>query len=124
MTHRRLVLVNPVNPARVGLTINKSSRFPPLGLGIIAAITPPSWEIKLIDENWESFTYQDADLVGITAFTASANRAYEIATLYRKRKVPVVMGGIHASSMRPEETLQYVDAVVTTERKVEQGLKN
>jgi radical SAM superfamily enzyme YgiQ (UPF0313 family) len=114
MTNRRLVLVNPVNPARVGLTINKSSRFPPLGLGIVAAVTPPSWEIKLIDENWESFTYQEADLVGITAFTASANRAYEIAALYRQRRVPVVMGGIHAS-MRPEEAFQYVDAVVIGE---------
>lgn len=72
MTHRRLVLVNPVNPARIGLTINKGSRFPSLGLGIVAALTPPSWEITLIDENLESFTYHEADLVGITAFTASA----------------------------------------------------
>jgi hypothetical protein len=69
MAHQKLVLVNPVNPARIGLTINEGSRFPPLGLGIVAALTPPSWEITLIDENWEPFTYQDADLVGITAFT-------------------------------------------------------
>ena len=36
---RKLVLVNPVNPARTGLTVNKSSRFPPIGLGIVAALT-------------------------------------------------------------------------------------
>ncbi len=111
---KKLVLVNPVNPARIGLTINKSSRFPPIGLGIIAGLTPASWEIKLIDENWEPFTYQEADLVGITAFTASANRAYEIASLYRQHGVPVIMGGIHAS-MCPDEASQFVNAIVIGE---------
>ncbi|MGD8457854.1 MAG: radical SAM protein [Anaerolineales bacterium] len=110
----KLVLINPVNPARTGLTINTSSRFPPIGLGIVAALTPDNWEIALIDENWESFSYQEADLVGITAFTASANRAYELAGIYRERGIPVVMGGIHAS-MCADEALQYVDAVVIGE---------
>ena len=110
----KLVLVNPVNPARTGLTVNKSSRFPPLGLGIVAALTPAHWDVVLLDENWEPFVYQDADLVGITAFTASANRAYEIAAAYREQGVSVVMGGIHAS-MCTEEALRFVDAVVVGE---------
>ncbi len=114
MKKRRLVLINPVNPARVGLTVNRSSRFPPLGLGIVAALTPHWWEIELVDENWEPFSYREADLVGLTAFTASAPRAYEIAAAYRERGVPVVMGGIHAS-MCPEEALRFVDAVVIGE---------
>ncbi len=111
---RKLVLINPVNPARTGLTVNRSSRFPPIGLGIVAALTPESWQVDLVDENWEPFAFCDADLVGITAFTASARRAYEVAAAYRERGVPVVMGGIHAS-VRPEEALQFVDAVVVGE---------
>ena len=111
---RRLLLVNPVNPARTGLTVNRRSRFPPIGLGIVAALTPPDWNVDLADENWEPFAYREADLVGITAFTASANRAYEIAATYRARGTPVVMGGIHAS-MRSEETLEFADAVVIGE---------
>ena len=111
---RKLVLINPVNPARTGLTVNKSSRFPPIGLGIVAALTPAAWEVELVDENWEPFAYRQADLVGITAFTASARRAYEIAALYRQHGVPVVMGGIHCS-MCPQEALQNVDAVVIGE---------
>jgi radical SAM superfamily enzyme YgiQ (UPF0313 family) len=111
---KKLALINPVNPVRAGLTVNKSSRFPPIGLGIVAALTPESWDVELVDENWEPFTFQEADLVGITAFTASANRAYEIASLYRQREVPVVMGGIHAS-MCPDEALQFVDAIVIGE---------
>ncbi|MBI4766294.1 MAG: B12-binding domain-containing radical SAM protein [Deltaproteobacteria bacterium] len=111
---RRLLLVNPVNPNRYGLSNNRNFRFPPLGLGIIAALTPKSWEVKLIDENWDNFQYQEADLVGLTAFTASVTRAYGIAMYYRLAGVPVVMGGIHAS-MRPEEALGFVDAVVIGE---------
>lgn len=114
LNRRRLILINPVNPARVGLTVNRSSRFPPIGLGIVAALTPSYWDVMLIDENWGPFSYQEADLVGITAFTASANRAYEIASIYRARGVPVVIGGIHAS-MCPEEALRFADAVVIGE---------
>jgi radical SAM superfamily enzyme YgiQ (UPF0313 family) len=114
MNKRKLLLINPVNPARIGLTVNKSSRFPPLGLGIVAALTPAHWDVALLDENWEPFVYQEADLVGITAFTASANRAYEIAAIYWQQGVPVVMGGIHAS-MCTEEALQFVNAVVVGE---------
>ena len=114
MQKRRLLLVNPVNNARNGFSINDSSRFPPIGLGIIASLTPDSWEVMLIDENFEPFAYRDADLVGITAFTSAANRAYQIASMYRERNIPVVMGGIHAS-MCVAEALQFVDSVVIGE---------
>ncbi|MFX1310981.1 MAG: B12-binding domain-containing radical SAM protein [Promethearchaeota archaeon] len=110
----RLLLINPVNQDKIGLTINPSSTFPPLGLGIVAALTPEDFQVKLIDENFETFEYENADLVGITAFTSAANRAYEIATYYRKNNTPVIMGGIHASMM-PEEALKYVDSVVIGE---------
>ncbi len=114
MNRKRLVLINPVNPRRTGLTVTHASRFPPLSLGILAGLTPHSWQVELVDENWEPFAYRDADLVGITAFTASVNRAYQIAARYRQRGTPVVMGGIHAST-RPEEALRFVDAVVIGE---------
>ncbi len=54
------------------------------------------------------------DLVGVTAFTSQAPRAYEVAALFRGRGVPVVMGGIHAT-MRPQEAAERVDVVVTGE---------
>jgi radical SAM superfamily enzyme YgiQ (UPF0313 family) len=54
------------------------------------------------------------DLVGITAFTSQAPRAYSVAAEFGRRGVPVVMGGIHAT-MRLEEALERVDAVVTGE---------
>jgi radical SAM superfamily enzyme YgiQ (UPF0313 family) len=111
---RKLLLVNPVNSNRLGLSINLSGRFPPLGLGIVAALTPADWEVELIDENFGPFTFRDADLVGLTSFTASITRAYEIADVYRKRGIPTVIGGIHAS-MLPREASKYVDTVVIGE---------
>lgn len=110
----RLLLINPVNQLRTGFTARVSSRFPPLNLGLIAAMTPPEWDVALIDENHETFFYQPTDLVGLTAFTSSVNRGYEIAAQYREQGIPTIMGGIHAS-MCIEEALHYVDTVVVGE---------
>jgi radical SAM superfamily enzyme YgiQ (UPF0313 family) len=84
---------------------------PPLNLLTIAALTPGDIEIKVIDEHFENIDFNEVfDLVGITAMTQQAFRAYEIAGEFRKRNIPVVMGGIHASVL-PEEALEHVDSV-------------
>ncbi|MFW6150596.1 MAG: B12-binding domain-containing radical SAM protein [Chloroflexota bacterium] len=110
----RLVLISPVDPTHAGIAGSRPGRFPPLGLAMVAATTPPGWEIDLVDENVKPFTYRDADLVGLTSFTATAPRAYQIASEYRRRGIPTVMGGIHAS-MVTDEALDYVDTVVRGE---------
>jgi radical SAM superfamily enzyme YgiQ (UPF0313 family) len=46
--------------------------------------------------------------------TYTAKRAYQIASVYRRRGVPVVMGGFHAS-LCPDEVAEYADAVVVGE---------
>lgn len=110
---KKLLLINPVS-RRSGYLLSKFSTFPPLSLAYVAAVTPSNWEVKIIDENFDTFVFEEADLVGITAFTSNINRAYEISRLYRERKTKVVIGGIHAS-MLPEESLQFADAVVVGE---------
>ena len=110
---KKLLLINPVG-RRTGYLKSRFSTFSPLGLAYVAAVTPSDWHIKVIDENFETFEFEEADLVGITAFTSNINRGYEIANLYRKRKTKVVMGGIHAS-MIPEEVMKYTDSVVIGE---------
>jgi len=111
---RKLLLVNPLNKRRIGLIRDNESIYPPMALGIIAALTPDHWEVEILDENFEKFEYREADLVGFTALTASVNRAYELAGIYRKKGVPTVIGGIHVS-MLPEEAFDYVDVVVKGE---------
>jgi radical SAM superfamily enzyme YgiQ (UPF0313 family) len=71
--------------------------------------------VKIVDEVFEKINFDEkVDLVGITAQTPVIPRAYQIAKEFKKRGVPVVMGGVHAS-MLPEEVLQQVDAVVVGE---------
>ena len=101
----RLLLINPAN-TRKGLGNIKATTFPPLNLPYIAALTPDSYQINVIDENIEAFEFRDADIVGITAYTASVNRAYEISQLYLKRGIPTIMGGIHVSMM-PDEARRF-----------------
>ena len=87
----------------------------PLALPTLAAHTPPGHEVKIIDEEIETINFDDpVDLVGITAMSFKAKRAYEIANEFKKRGVMVVLGGIHAS-MCPDEAMQYVDSVVAGE---------
>jgi len=118
----RLYLINPSNPfvSIVKVKENRWNRYrvwKPLSLMVLAGLTPPEWEIAIVDENLGTPNYEAMprpDLVGITAFTAQANRAYEVATHFRNLGVPVVMGGIHAT-MCLDEAMQRVDSVVTGE---------
>ena len=119
---RRLYLINPSNPLVSIVKVKESywNRYrvwKPLSLMVLAGLTPPDWEVSIVDENLGTPDYPDMprpDLVGITAFTSQANRAYEVAAYFRSLGVPVIMGGIHAT-MCLEEVLERVDSVVTGE---------
>jgi radical SAM superfamily enzyme YgiQ (UPF0313 family) len=111
---RKLLLINPVNQRRKGLRMRNLSTYPPLNLAIIAGLTPENWDIKILDENFDTFRFEEADLVGFTSFTSTCARAYELSSVFRKRNIKTVMGGIHAS-MLPDEALNYMDSVVVGE---------
>jgi radical SAM superfamily enzyme YgiQ (UPF0313 family) len=105
----KLVLINPRN--RVSLY--GDYLWEPLALAYVAAATPPHWEVELIDEQCEGALDYDgvrADLVGLTAFTTQAPRAYRIAEQFRARGIRVVMGGIHASLVQ-QEAARHADAL-------------
>lgn len=89
-------------------------RLPQASLAYLAALTPPDWDIKIIDENIGPLTFEDADLVGITAYTCNATRAYEISEQYRRKGIKTVIGGVHASMMC-DEAMQFADSVVIGE---------
>ena len=118
----RLTLINPSNPlvSANRVKANRWNRYrvwKPLGLMTVAGLTPPGWEIAIVDENLGVPDYAAMprpDLVGITAFTSQANRAYQVAAHFRHLGVPVVMGGIHATTCA-DEVLEHADAVVTGE---------
>jgi radical SAM superfamily enzyme YgiQ (UPF0313 family) len=118
---RKIALINPSTYAssekhiydmyKRNINNYKPYLSPPLNLLTIASHTPQDIQIVFIDENIETIDFtEEFDLVGITAMSQQAFRAYEIAEEFRVKNVPVAMGGIHATVL-PEEVLEHVDSV-------------
>lgn len=94
---------------------SRGRQITPLGLGVLASLTPSEHNIRIYDENLGRYQFNDdVDLVGLSLMTARAPRGYEIANEYRKRGVPVVFGGSHPT-LTPEESMQYADSIVMGE---------
>lgn len=84
----------------------------PLAFAILKALTPAGVETELFDERIERLPLETpADLVALSVETYTARRSYQVAAHFRRRGVPVVMGG-HHPSLLPEEALEHADAVV------------
>ncbi len=92
--------------------------LPPLQPAILSALTPKQHNVKIINDALDDIrphiNDSEIDLVGITAMTSQAERAYQIADDFMERGVLVVMGGIHPTVF-PEEAKQHSDSVVIGE---------
>jgi radical SAM superfamily enzyme YgiQ (UPF0313 family) len=84
-----------------------------MALAMLASLSR-GHEVIIVDENVERIPNMEVDLVGISAITPLAPRAYEIADTFRERDVPVIIGGVHPSFM-PKEALKHADSVVIGE---------
>jgi len=111
----KLTLIHPTIGRKIGQKYIKTWQMEPLPPAVIAGLTPKEIEIVFYDDRMEVIPYDEpTDLVAISVETYTAKRAYQIASEYRFRGVPVVMGGFHAT-LCPEEVSQYADAVVIGE---------
>jgi len=90
----RVHLITAESPASRRLRQGRLIQFPQLTMPLIAALTPREHEVSHTDEIVEPVRFDaPADLVGITAPTPSALHAYDLARKFRRRGVPVVIGG-------------------------------
>src|SRR5687767_12204322 len=111
----RLTIVHPCIGKRRGTKYIRTWQMEPLPAATIAGLTPRDVEVRFYDDRMELIPFDEAtDLVAISVETYTARRAYQIASEYRRRGVPVVMGGFHAT-LRTEEVLRYAEAVVVGE---------
>lgn len=112
----RLTIVHPCVGRFVGMKrYIRTWRMEPIPAAIIAALTPADVEKRFYDDRLEAIPYDEpTDLVAISVETYTAKRAYQIATEYRRRGVPVVMGGFHAT-LCPQEVSQYCESIVLGE---------
>jgi radical SAM superfamily enzyme YgiQ (UPF0313 family) len=111
----RLTLVHPAIGRRPGRSYIRSWQMESLPIAALAGLTPPDVEIAFYDDRMEAIDFdRPADLVAIPVETYTARRAYQIASEFRRRKVPVVMGAFHAT-LAPDEVSRYAEAVVIGE---------
>ncbi|MCG3150433.1 MAG: hypothetical protein PCFJNLEI_03919 [Verrucomicrobiae bacterium] len=86
-----------------------------LPAAVIAGLTPKDVAVKFYDDRMETIPFDEpTDLIAISVETYTARRAYQIASEYRRRRVPVVMGGFHAT-LCPAEVARFAESVVIGE---------
>lgn len=111
----KLTIIHPCIGRRIGEPYIRTWQMEPLAPAVLASLTPPDVQIAFYDDRMEVIPYDEpTDLVAISVETYTARRAYQIATQYRLRGVPVVMGGFHATLV-PDEVSEYAEATVIGE---------
>jgi radical SAM superfamily enzyme YgiQ (UPF0313 family) len=89
--------------------------FQQITMPYLAAFVPAHWRVIHIDEAVTPVNNMlNVDLVGITFHTPSAPHAYAIAARFRKRGIPVVLGGPHVTLL-PEEAQEHADVIFVGE---------
>lgn len=107
----KILLIQPKMNKRPMDTDLKTRMSPSLALLTLMNLTPQEHEVILVNENVERINLGcDADLVGVTVTLDVMPRAVLISEAFRKRKIPVVAGGIHITCC-PEECMPHFDAV-------------
>jgi radical SAM superfamily enzyme YgiQ (UPF0313 family) len=119
----RLLLINPKYPesfwsfrwAVSEILPGKRAVNPPLGLATLAALCPPHWQVRIIDENVEPLPLEpEADLIGIAGMGVQFPRQRELLEYYRSRGHFVVAGGSYAS-LCPQAYERLADTVICGE---------
>lgn len=111
----KITLIHPCIGRRTGQSYIKSWQMEPLPTATLAGLTPPEVDLAFYDDRMEVIPFDEpTDLAAISIETYTARRAYQIASEYRRRGVPVVMGGFHAT-LCPQEVARFADAVVVGE---------
>lgn len=111
----KVTIIYPCMGRIPGKRYVRSWQMEPLPAAQLAGLTPAGIDIAFFDDRMEPIPYDSpTDLVAITVETYTARRAYQIASEYRRRAVPVVMGGFHPTLVT-EEVMDYAEAVVVGE---------
>ena len=119
----RLLLINPKAPesfwsfhwAVSEVLPGKRAVNPPLGLATLAALCPPHWQVRIVDENVEPLPLEpEADLIGIGGMGVQFPRQRELLEYYRARGHYLVAGGSYAS-LCPERYQDLADTVICGE---------
>ncbi|NJK96954.1 MAG: B12-binding domain-containing radical SAM protein [Bacteroidales bacterium] len=109
----KILFIQPTQYAEYGkLCKQRKINLPGLAFPLLAAYTPPHWDVELLIEVVDEIDFEvKADIVAIGTMGHATFRGLEIAAEFRKRKKIVVMGG-YMASIAFEEAMKHVDSVV------------
>ena len=113
----RLTLVHPCIGRRRGQSYIRTWQMEPLAPATLAGLTPRSrdLDIRFYDDRTEEIPFDEpTDLVALSVETYTARRSYQIASEFRRRGVPVIMGGFHPTLV-PDEASEYAESIVVGE---------
>jgi len=110
----KFLFINAIDPAR-----EIEASLPPLGLGYLASVLREEFgddiRFKIINNNVrQEIKRFNPNVVGITSVSQNYNRAIEYARIAKEQKLPVIMGGIHITSL-PSSLSQEMDIGVVGE---------
>jgi radical SAM superfamily enzyme YgiQ (UPF0313 family) len=111
----KVLLIQPSRYRNGRLDRRKQRWLLGMTLPYVAALAPPDIRVEIKDDLLEEITFrEDCDLVALSFMTHQAPRAYELAAGFRRRGIPVVMGGFH-TTLAPDECQEHADALVLGE---------
>ncbi len=111
----RITLIQPAIGHRMGESYIRSWQMEPLPIATLTGLTPAAVDLRFYDDRMESIAYDEpTDAVAIPVETYTAHRAYQIASEYRRRGVPVILGGFHPTLV-PQEAARFAEAIVLGE---------
>lgn len=112
---KRFMLINAIDPYK-----EVQYRFPSLGLGYLVSalrghFKPGRFEFKVVDRNVAAALKQfKPDIVGISCVSQNYEYAKDYAYIAKQQNVPVIMGGIHISTL-PNTMTEDMDVAVLGE---------
>ena len=116
---RTLLLITASSPAIRRVRRSRVLNFQQITMPYLAAFVPPEWKVIHIDEEVSPIDITIAvDLVGITFHTPSAFHVYDLAAQFRKRGIPVALGGPHVTLM-PDEAQAHADVIFVGEAELQ-----
>ena len=108
----KITMILPAIGKKPGQEYIGTWKMEPLTFAVLQSLTPENIKTELYDDRIELINFEtETDLVVVCVETYTAKRSYQIADAFRKRGIPVVLGGYHVTLL-PDEAKEYADSLI------------
>jgi radical SAM superfamily enzyme YgiQ (UPF0313 family) len=113
LARKKILFIQPtLYDDRGGLIKKRRLYFVGLAYPLLAAMTPPDWEVEICLETIEEIPWQtDATVIGVGGMGHAANRGKDIAQRFKAMGKVVLMGGPMVS-LAPDLVSTFCDAII------------